>query len=53
MAKKIMVVDDDPDLREATEIVLSSAGYDVALAAMPPSAWKWSRPRPWICSSWT
>lgn len=33
MAKKIMVVDDDPDLREATEIVLSGAGYDVALAA--------------------
>lgn len=33
MAKRILIVDDDPDLREATEIVLSSAGYEVASAA--------------------
>ena len=32
MAKRILVVDDDPDLREATEIILSGAGYDVLLA---------------------
>jgi DNA-binding response OmpR family regulator len=38
MAKKIMVVDDDPDLREATEIVLSGAGYDVSLAASAAEA---------------
>ena len=33
MAKRILVVDDDPDLREATEIILSGAGYDVSMAA--------------------
>lgn len=38
MAKSIMVVDDDPDLREATEIVLSSAGYSVQLAASAAEA---------------
>ena len=32
MAKKILVVDDDPDLREATEIILAGAGYEVAQA---------------------
>lgn len=31
--KRILVVDDDPDLREATEIILSSAGYQVSLAS--------------------
>ena len=29
MAKKILIVDDDPDLRDATEIMLSGAGYEV------------------------
>ena len=29
MAKKILIVDDDPDLRDATQIMLSGAGYDV------------------------
>lgn len=38
MAKKIMVVDDDPDLREATEIVLSGAGYNVVLASSAAEA---------------
>ena len=33
MAKRILIVDDDPDLRDATQIVLKSAGYDVATAA--------------------
>ena len=32
MAKRILVVDDDPDLREATQIILSGAGYEVTLA---------------------
>jgi len=32
MARKILVVDDDPDLREAAQIILKSAGYDVVLA---------------------
>ena len=38
MAKRILVVDDDPDLREATEIILSGAGYDVSLAASAAEA---------------
>lgn len=29
MAKKIVVVDDDPDILEAVQIVLEDAGYDV------------------------
>lgn len=33
MAKRVLVVDDDPDLREATEIILNGAGYEVTLAA--------------------
>lgn len=33
MGKRILIVDDDPDLREATEIVLTSAGYEVSCAA--------------------
>jgi len=32
MAKRILVVDDDADFREATQIILKSAGYDVSLA---------------------
>ena len=32
MAKRILVVDDDPDLREATQIILSGAGYEVSMA---------------------
>lgn len=38
MAKQILVVDDDPDLREATEIILNSAGYDVATASSAADA---------------
>jgi len=33
MAKTILVVDDDPDLREAAQIVLNKAGYEVLQAA--------------------
>ncbi len=40
MAKRILVVDDDPDLREATEIVLRGAGYDVLLAESGAAAMK-------------
>ncbi|MCK4602935.1 MAG: response regulator [Phycisphaerae bacterium] len=40
MAKRILVVDDDPDLREATEIMLSSAGYEVLQAASAAEAAK-------------
>lgn len=40
MAKNILIVDDDPDLREATEIVLGSAGYSVASAASAAEAMK-------------
>jgi len=28
MAKKILIVDDDPDLRDATQIMLRGAGYE-------------------------
>lgn len=38
MTKKILVVDDDPDLREATEIILSSVGYEVASACSAAEA---------------
>ena len=40
MAKRILVVDDDPDLRESTEIILSAAGYQVALASSAAEATK-------------
>jgi CheY-like chemotaxis protein len=40
MAKRILIVDDDPDLREATEIVLTSAGYAVSTAASAAEGWK-------------
>jgi CheY-like chemotaxis protein len=40
MAKKIMVVDDDADLREATEIILTSAGYEVIHASSAAEAQK-------------
>ncbi len=33
MAKKILIVDDDPDLRDATQIMLSGAGYEVVGAS--------------------
>jgi len=33
MAKRILIVDDDPDLREATRLILTGAGYEVAEAA--------------------
>jgi len=31
--KTILIADDDPDLRDATQIILNSAGYDVVTAA--------------------
>jgi CheY-like chemotaxis protein len=40
MAKRILIVDDDPDLREATEIILSGAGYEVVQAASAAEAQK-------------
>ena len=33
MSKKILVVDDDPDIQEFCRVVLESAGYQVVLAA--------------------
>ena len=33
MSKRILIVDDDPDLREATDIILTGAGYQVSHAA--------------------
>jgi CheY-like chemotaxis protein len=33
MAKRILIVDDDADFRDATEAILTSAGYDVIHAA--------------------
>ena len=32
MAKKILIVDDDPDLVEAVTMILESKNYDVAAA---------------------
>ncbi len=32
MAKRILIVDDDPDIREATQIILRGAGYEVETA---------------------
>jgi len=32
MAKRILIVDDDDDFREATELILAGAGYDVSHA---------------------
>jgi len=32
MAKRILIVDDDDDFREATELILTGAGYDVSHA---------------------
>jgi len=40
MAKKILIVDDDSDIREATEMVLVAAGYDVLHAASRAEAEK-------------
>ena len=40
MAKPILIVDDDPDLREATQIVLTGAGYKVATAGSAAEAAK-------------
>jgi CheY-like chemotaxis protein len=33
MAKRVLVVDDDVDIRQATRMILSSAGYEVLEAA--------------------
>lgn len=38
MAKKILVVDDDPDLREATAVILTGAGYEVWQASCAKEA---------------
>ena len=40
MAKPILIVDDDPDLREATQIILTGAGHKVATAASAAEAAK-------------
>ena len=40
MAKRILVVDDDPDLREVTDIILGGAGYEVLQAASAAEAMK-------------
>lgn len=40
MAKRILIVDDDPDLREAAEIILTGAGYEAVLAASAAEAEK-------------
>ncbi len=36
--KRILVVDDDPDLREAMQVILDAAGYKVVLAASAAEA---------------
>lgn len=38
MAKHILVVDDDADIRQAAEMVLTSAGYKVSFAASAEEA---------------
>ncbi len=38
MAKKILVVDDDQDLREATAVILAGAGYEVWQASSAKEA---------------
>ena len=38
MAKHILVVDDDADIRQAAELVLTSAGYKVSFAASAEEA---------------
>lgn len=38
--KRILVVDDDPDLREAAQIILRGAGYGVVQAASATEAMK-------------
>jgi len=40
MSKRILVVDDDPDLREAAEIILASAGYETISAGSAAEARK-------------
>ncbi|NCO33438.1 MAG: response regulator, partial [Armatimonadetes bacterium] len=32
MPQKILIVDDDPDIREAMSLVLEGAGYEVVMA---------------------
>jgi len=50
MAKKILIVDDDPDLVEAVSTILESKGYAV-LRPMAVEDWKRPRPRTPISSS--
>ena len=38
MAKQILVVDDDADIRQAAELVLAAAGYQVSFAASAQEA---------------
>ncbi len=38
MSKRILIADDDPDLREAAGIILSSCGYEVLMAGSASQA---------------
>ncbi len=40
MAKRILIVDDDPDLREATRVILTAAGYEVGEAPGAAEGWE-------------
>jgi two-component system, chemotaxis family, chemotaxis protein CheY len=42
----VLVVDDDPDLRESIEVVLSSRGHQVATASDGQEALTWLQQRP-------
>jgi CheY-like chemotaxis protein len=46
MAKQILVVDDDADIRQATEVVLTAGGYQVAFAASAEEALEKLRAQP-------
>jgi CheY-like chemotaxis protein len=46
MAKHILVVDDDTDIRQAAELVLAAAGYQVSFAASAHEALEKVRAKP-------
>jgi len=46
MAKHILVVDDDTDIRQAAELVLAAAGYQVSFAASAKEALEKVRDKP-------
>lgn len=46
MAKHILVVDDDADIRQAAEVVLTAAGYQVSFAASAQEALEKLRVKP-------